>query len=42
MITTFQQVLHVVVTLGQKIRVAEGPDPDGGTLYLDLRADRAR
>jgi hypothetical protein len=42
MIATFQQVLHVVLTLGEKLRVAEGPDPDGGTLYLDLRADRLK
>jgi hypothetical protein len=39
-IATFQQMLSVVLTGGKKLRVAEGPDPDGGTLYLDIRVDR--
>lgn len=41
-IATFQQALHVVLTNGEKLRVAEAPDPDGGTLYVDLRADRLK
>jgi hypothetical protein len=40
MIGTFQQELHVVVANGKKIRIAEGPDPESGTLYVDLRVDR--
>jgi len=39
MIGTFQQVLKVVLQAGKKLRVAEGPDPEAGTLYLDLQAD---
>ena len=42
LIGTFQQVLHVAVTNGEKLRVAEGPDPDGGTMFLDLRVDRLK
>jgi len=41
-IATFQQELRVVLKVGEKLRVAEGPDPDGGTLYLDLRVDRLK
>ena len=39
MIGTFQQELHVVVPNGKKMRIAEGPDPESGTLYVDLRVD---
>ena len=39
LIGTFQQELHVVVTNGKKVRVAEGPDPESGSLYIDLRVD---
>ncbi len=39
LIGTFQQDLRVVVRSGEKLRVAEAPDPDGGTLYIDLRVD---
>ena len=38
-IGTFQQHLQVVATEGHKLRVAEVPDPEGGTLYLDLEVD---
>jgi hypothetical protein len=37
-IGTFQQELAVVLTPGKPLRVAEVPDPDGGTLYLQLEA----
>ena len=37
-IGTFQQGLDIVVRDGRKTRVAEGPDPDGGTVYLELQA----
>jgi hypothetical protein len=39
LIGTFQQALDVVVTNGKKLRIAEGPDPESGTLYIDLRVD---
>lgn len=39
LIGTFNQGLNVVVSTGKKIRIAESPDPEGGTLYLDLRVD---
>lgn len=39
MIGTFQQELHVVIPNGKKMRIAEGPDPESGTLYVDLRVD---
>jgi hypothetical protein len=39
LIGTFQQMLRVVLPKGKRLRVAEAPDPDGGTLYLDLQAD---
>jgi len=38
MIGTFQQTLSAVVTEGKKLRVAEGPDPAGGILALDIEA----
>ena len=37
-IGTFQQELAVVLAPGKPLRVAEVPDPDGGTLYLQLEA----
>ena len=40
LIGTFNQSLRVVLPNGQKVRVTEGPDPEGGTLFLDLRVDR--
>jgi hypothetical protein len=39
LIGTFQQALRVVLQQGKRLRVAEAPDPDGGTVYLDLQAD---
>jgi len=39
LIGTFQQALHVVVAPGKRLRVAEAPDPDGGTVHLDLQVD---
>jgi len=39
-IGTFQQMLRVVLQDGKRLRVAEAPDPDGGTVYLDLEAER--
>jgi hypothetical protein len=39
LIGTFQQALRIVVAPGKRMRVAEGPDPDGGTLHLDLQVD---
>jgi hypothetical protein len=39
LIGTFQQALRVVVAPGKRMRVAEGPDPEGGTLHLDLQVD---
>ena len=38
-IGTFQQALRVVVTPGKRMRVAEVPDPEGGTLHLDIQVD---
>ena len=38
-IGTFQQDLTVVLRDGESLRVAEVPDPEGGTLYLDLQAE---
>jgi hypothetical protein len=38
-IGTFQQGLHVVLENGKPLRVAEVPDPEGGTLYLQVRAE---
>jgi hypothetical protein len=39
LIGTFQQVLRVTLREGKRLRVAEGPDPEGGTMYLDLEVD---
>jgi hypothetical protein len=39
LIGTFQQALKIVLMNGKEQRIAEAPDPDGGTLYLDLRVD---
>lgn len=39
LIGTFQQALRVAVQPGKRVRVAEAPDPDGGTLHLDLQVD---
>ncbi len=39
LIGTFNQALQVVVQSGKKVRIAEGPDPEKGNLYLDLRVD---
>lgn len=39
MIGTFQQALKIVVADGKKVRVAEGPDPEVGTLFVDLQVD---
>jgi hypothetical protein len=39
LIGTFQQAIRVVVANGKKLRVAEAPDPEAGTLYLELRVD---
>jgi hypothetical protein len=38
LIGTFQQTLQATVTDGKKLRVAEGPDPAGGTVSLDIEA----
>jgi hypothetical protein len=38
-IGTFQQGLYVVLEDGKWMRIAEVPDPDGGTLYLEIRAE---
>jgi hypothetical protein len=39
LIGTFQQFLQVVATEGRRLRVAEAPDPEGGTVYLDIDVD---
>ena len=39
LIGTFQQALRVVVTAGKRVRVAEAPDPEGGTVHLDIQVD---
>lgn len=41
-IGTFQQDLSVVLRDGEPLRVAELPDPEGGTLFLDMRAEVLR
>jgi hypothetical protein len=41
LIGTFNQALQVVVQRGRRVRVAEVPEPEGGTLFLDLLVDRA-
>ena len=38
-IGTFQQGLHVVLEDGKSLRVAEVPDLEGGTLYLEALAE---
>ena len=38
-IGTFQQAVSVVLLEGKGLRVAEAPDPDGGSLFLELQAD---
>jgi hypothetical protein len=38
-IGTFQQALSVLLNQGKALRVAEVPDPDGGTMYLELTAE---
>ena len=42
LIGTFQQSLKAVVSQGKKLRVAEGPDPEGGSLALDIEASVLR
>jgi hypothetical protein len=37
-IGTFQQGVNVVLKTGKAMRIAEVPDPDGGTLYLQIQA----
>jgi len=39
-IGTFQQALHVLLTPGKPLRVAQAPDPEGGARYLELTAER--
>ena len=39
LIGTFQQELRVVLREGKRLRVSEAPDPEAGTLYLDLEVD---
>ena len=38
-IGTFQQVVNVILKDGKPLRIAEVPDPEGGTLYVELQAD---
>jgi len=38
MIGTFQQTLQATLVEGKKLRVAEGPDPAGGMVSLDIQA----
>ena len=38
LIGTFQQTLQATLTEGKKLRVAEGPDPAGGIVSLDIEA----
>ena len=38
-IGTFQQDLYLVMRDGKKLRVAEVPDPEGGTIYIDMQVD---
>lgn len=40
LIGTFQQSVFVIVKEGEAMRVAEVPDPDGGSLYVQLTVDR--
>lgn len=37
-IGTFQQAVKVITLEGKKLRIAEGPDPEGGTVALDIEA----
>ena len=36
---TFSQALTIVAAENKRIRIAEAPDPDGGTLRLELEVD---
>ena len=38
-IGTFQQELNVLLRDGKPMRVAEMPDPEGGTMFLELEAE---
>jgi len=38
LIGTFQQALNVIAVEGKKLRLAEAPDPEGGTVSLDIEA----
>ena len=38
LIGTFQQNISVVVTPGKSMRIAEAPDPEGGTVALEIQA----
>jgi hypothetical protein len=38
-IGTFQQDLDLTLRVGVPLRVAEVPDPEGGTMYLELAAE---
>jgi hypothetical protein len=38
-IGTFQQDVYLVMRDGKKLRVAEVPDPEGGTIYIDMQID---
>jgi Flp pilus assembly secretin CpaC len=38
-IGTFQQSLEIVLTEGKPLRVAEVPDPDGGTHFLEITVE---
>ena len=38
-IGTFQQELSVLLRKGKPLRVAEVPDPEGGTMYLEIEAE---
>jgi len=39
LIGTFQQDLNVLLRASKSLRIAEVPDPEGGTMYLDLVAE---
>lgn len=38
-IGTFQQDIYLVLRDGKKLRVAEVPDPEGGTIYIDMTVE---
>jgi len=38
-IGTFQQDIYLVLRDGKKLRVAEVPDPEGGTIYIEMQAE---